>query len=183
MTSSRRRAAAFLFSLILLFSANSLAQDSEKPVKMKDLPAAVQATVKQQSKGATISELSKEAGGGKTFYEVRLKVSGHNKDVIIDPTGAVIMIEEEVTLASLPSAARAEIEKQATKGKIQMVESITENDAIVAYEAHIKIGKKYKEVKVSPDGLLIETGNRVNDEDDAKEGTRSKKAQQKIKEP
>jgi hypothetical protein len=148
-------ATAFLFILCLLFSAGVMAQDSEKPVKMKDLPAAVQATVKQQSEGATILGLSKEIEGGKTFYEVEMKANGHKKDVIIDPTGAIFAIEEEVPLASLPPAVKAEIEKQAGKGKIVLVESITMNDAVTAYEAHVKTGKRYREVKVGPDGQLI----------------------------
>lgn len=150
-----KSAPAFLFSLCLLFSASALAQNSEKPVRMKDLPAAVQATVKQQSKGATIRGLSKEVDAGNIFYEAELKVNGHTKDVLIDPTGAVVEIEEEVQLASLPPAVKAEIEKQAGKDKIVLVESITKNDAITAYEAHIKTGRKYREVKVGPDGQLI----------------------------
>jgi uncharacterized membrane protein YkoI len=150
-----KSATAFLFSLGLLFSANTFAQNSEKSVKMKNLPVAVQKTVQEQSKGATIRGLSKEIDAGKTIYEVELKVNGHNKDLLIDPTGAVVEIEEEVTLASLPPAVKAEIEKQAGSGKIVMVESITKNDAIVAYEAHVKTGKKRSEVKVSPDGQPI----------------------------
>jgi uncharacterized membrane protein YkoI len=148
-------ATAFLFSLGLLFSANTFAQNSEKRVKMKDLPAAVQATVKEQSKGATLRGLAKEVEDGKTFYEAELKVNGHNKDVLMDSTGAVVEIEEAVSLASLPPAVKAEIEKQAGGNKIAGVESITKNGALVAYEAHIKTGKKSREVKVGPDGQLI----------------------------
>jgi hypothetical protein len=150
-----KNATAILFSLSLLFSANTFAQDSEKPVKMKNLPKAVQKTVQEQSQGATIRGLSKEVKGGKSSYEVELKVNGHNKDVLIDSEGAVVEIEEEVALTSLPPAAKAEIEKQAGSGKIGMVESITKNGAIVAYEAHVKTGKKRSEVKVGPDGQLI----------------------------
>jgi hypothetical protein len=150
-----KRRTAFLFILGLLFSTNTLAQNSERPVKMKSLPAAVKKTVLEQSKGATIRGLSKEVEGGKTFYEAELKVNDHSKDVLIDSTGAVVEIEEEVALASLPSPVKAEIEKQAGSGKIVMVESITKNDAIVAYEAHVRTGKKSREVKVGPDGQLI----------------------------
>jgi uncharacterized membrane protein YkoI len=150
---------------------------------MKDLPAAVQATVRQQSKGTTIRGLSKEVEDGKTFYEVELRVSGHKKDVIMDPNGAVIMIEEEVNLVTLPSAARTEIEKQAAKGKIQMVESITENDRIVAYEAHIKMGKRSMEVKVSPDGQLLATESNLDDEDGERVRTVGNKADKKTKKP
>src|SRR5262245_39889783 len=113
MNRSRVRSATLLFSLVFLAGVNSFAQNTETSVKMKDLPPAVQATVRQQSRGARISGLSKEVENGKTLYEAELKVRGHNKDVVIDPTGAVVTVEEEIPLASLPAPAKAEIQKQA----------------------------------------------------------------------
>ena len=122
---------------------------------MKDLPAAVQRTVREQSKGATIRGLSQETEKGKTNYEVELRVNGHNRDVLIDPSGAVVEIEEQVTLASLPPAAKKTIERNAGGGRIGMVESITRGDAVVAYEAHVRKAGKSLEIMVSPDGQLI----------------------------
>lgn len=133
-------------------------QDQEKRVKMKDLPPAVQKTVREQSKGATIRGLAQETEDGKTNYEVELKVNGHNKDVLIDPSGEVVSIEEQVTLASLPAAVRTAIEQNAGTGKIGMIESITEGGAIVAYEAHVRKAGKSMEIKVNPDGQLISKG-------------------------
>lgn len=150
-----RTANALVLSLGLALSANMFAQASEKPVKMKDLPKAVQTTVQEQSKGATVRGLSKETDHGKTYYEVELMVKGHNKDVLMDSTGAVVEIEEEIAIASVPPAVKAEIEKHVGGGKIMMVESVTKNDAVVAYEAHVKTGNKRSEIKVAPDGHLI----------------------------
>ena len=161
-----RIALAFLFALSLLPPPSAFAQDSEKPVKMKDLPEAVQKTVHEQSKGATIRGLTREVEHGKTFYEVELKVDGHNKDVLIDPTGAVVEVEEVVALASLPPAVKAGIEKHAAGGTVVMVESVTRKDAVVAYEAHVKTGAKYSEVKVGPDGQLIATEEDEDDDED-----------------
>ena len=42
---------------------------AEKPLKMKDLPSAVQKAVQAQTKGAELKRLSKEVENGKTFYE------------------------------------------------------------------------------------------------------------------
>jgi uncharacterized membrane protein YkoI len=150
-----RTATALVLSLGLVLSANVIGRASERPVKMKDLPKAVQTTVQEQSKGATVRGLSKETDNGKTYYEVELKVKGHNRDVLIDPTGAVVEIEEEVSIASIPPAVKAQMEKQAGRGKIVTVESVTKNDAVVAYEAHVKTGNKRSEIKVAPDGQLI----------------------------
>jgi hypothetical protein len=146
---------ATIFCVGLLCLVHISAQADEKPAKMKNLPKAVQQTVEEQSKGATILGLSKETEGGKTYYEVELKVNGHHKDVLIDSTGAVVESEEEVALDSLSPAVKTGIEKQVGKGKIVMVESITRNGSVVAYEAHIKTRWKTKEIKVSTDGELI----------------------------
>lgn len=154
MLTARAIGAASLFAGLFILTPFMVSAD-EKPVRMKDLPKAVQQTVEEQSKGATIKGLSKETEDGQTFYEVELAINGHHKDVLIDPTGAVVEIEEEVGFDSLPPAAKVGIEKQAGKGKIIMIESINKNGSIVAYEAHIKTGRKSKEVKVSPDGALI----------------------------
>jgi uncharacterized membrane protein YkoI len=130
----------------------ALAQETERPARMKDLPQAVQATVREQSRGATVRGISIETENGQTFYEASLKVKGRVRDVLIDAGGNVVEIEEQVTLASLPPAARAEIVKQAGKGRILTVESITKNNAIIAYEAHVKTAGKNSEIKVDPDG-------------------------------
>ncbi len=135
-----------------------LAQDQEKSVKMKDLPPAVQKTVREQSKGAVIRGLAQETENGETNYEVELQINGHNKDVLIDSNGVVVEIEEQVTLASLPPAVKTTIVQRAGTGKIGMIESITKGSVVVAYEAHIRKGGKSMEIKVGPDGQLIPKG-------------------------
>ena len=120
---------ALLFCLGLAISANGYAQNSEKPVKMKDLPEAVRKTVQEQSNGATLRGLAKEVEDGKTFYEAELKVNGHNKDMLIDPSGTVVEIEEQVAMSALPAEVKATILKNAGKGKITAVESITKNSS------------------------------------------------------
>ena len=102
---------ATAISLSLLLVGSVLAQDSERRVKMKDLPQAVQQTVREQSRGATIKGFSKEIEHGQTFYEVEMKVNGHGEDILIDPNGAVVEIEEEVALASLAPDVRVTIEQ------------------------------------------------------------------------
>jgi hypothetical protein len=127
---------------------------SETRVKLKDLPVPVQKTVQEQSKGATLRGLSKEVEHGKTFYEAELKVNGHNRDVLIGADGAVVEIEEEVPLASLPAPVNSALKKAAGEGKILSVESITEGGAVTAYEARIQHAGKTSEVKVDPDGKI-----------------------------
>jgi len=174
----KNNAAAFLFSVSSVFSATAFAQNSEKAVKMKDLPEAVRKTVQDQSKGATLRGLAKEIEDGKTFYEAELSINGHTKDVLIDPSGAIVEIEEQVALTAVPSEVKATIMKNAGKGKITVVESITKNSVLEAYEAHVTKAGKMSEIKVAADGKLISSENEKGDKDEEREG---KKAPKKTK--
>ena len=142
----------FIVSLTISLAAFA---DGEKKMQVKNLPPAVQATVKEQSKGAIIRGLAKEKEKGKTVYELELKVDGHNKDMMIDESGKIISVEEQVELNTLPTAIQTTIIKQAGKGKIVTIESLTESGTLIGYEAVIKTGGKSREVKVSPEGKLM----------------------------
>ncbi len=138
-------------ALTIVFT-NAFAAD--KPVKLKDLPPAVQRTVQELSKGATVRGLSTEVEHGRTTYEVEMTVNGHGKDVSMDASGKVIEVEEEVELESIPAAAKAAIEKAAAGGKIAKVEKVTGGRRI-AYEAALREDGKRSEVMVSADGRLL----------------------------
>ena len=138
--------------VLTMVFANAFA--AGKPVKMKDLPPAVQRTVQEQSKGATLRGLSTEVEHGKTIYEVEMTVNGRGKDVSMDASGTVIEVEEEVALGSIPAAARTAIEKAAAGGKIAKVEKVTRGKEI-AYEAALRKYGKRSEVRVSADGSML----------------------------
>lgn len=138
---------------VSIYVATAFAQEpKERKAQLKDLPAAVQTTAREQSKGATVLGYSEEVENGQTLYEVSLRVKGHSKDVTMDANGNVVEVEEQVTLSSLPGPAKAEILKQAGRGKITLVESITKNDTLIGYEAHVKTAGKFLEIKVDPQG-------------------------------
>src|SRR3974377_2097748 len=141
-------------SLVMGIAGAIGALSSQKKFKMTDLPSAVQQTVKEQTKGATLVGLNKEIEGGKTTYEAETKVNGRARDVKIDESGAVVAIEEEVALDSIPAAAKAAIEKQAAGGKIRKVESVTKGNT-VTYEAAVTINGKKSEIAVAADGSPV----------------------------
>jgi hypothetical protein len=146
----------FLSFIVCLLSLEAaLAQERGQQVKMAELPAAVQKTVREQSQGAKIEELSKVVEKGKTIYTVEMIVNGRTKEVLLDPDGKVIALEEQIALEALPPVVKAGIEQQAGNGKIVKAESITKGDAIVGYEAHIKRDGKLTEIRVGPDGKSI----------------------------
>jgi uncharacterized membrane protein YkoI len=132
------------------------AQGQEKKIKRSDLPPAVEKTVAAQSAGATIKGFSEEREKGQTFYEAEMTVNGHAKDILIDAKGAVVEVEEQVTLDSLSAEVKAGLLAKAGKGKITAVEGIKKHDKLVAYEARVDTGGKKSEVQVGPDGKPLD---------------------------
>lgn len=139
-------------SVVLIATSMAMA---DTPVKMADLPPAVQKTVKEQMAGATLRGLSKETEHGKTTYEAELTVNGKSKDITLDSDGKIVEVEEQVALDSIPAAAKTAIESSAGKsGKVLKVEAVSEHDKLVAYEAVVQKtpnGKK-SEVRVDANG-------------------------------
>jgi uncharacterized membrane protein YkoI len=131
------------------------ASAAERAIQRKDLPAAVQNTVRQEEgKGATIKAISAEKQRGRTVYEVETTVSGRTRDLIIDRAGAIVEIEEEVSMDAVPAAARAALE---ASGKVIKVETLKKGAAATAviYEAQIEKNGKKSEVAVDPSGKRV----------------------------
>ena len=150
------RKAGMLLVAGLLVGGAAAAQEHEKKIKRSELPAAVEKTVVAQSAGATIKGFNEEKENGQTFYEAEMTVSGHSKDVLIDATGAIVEIEEEVAFDGLADAVKAGLQAKAGQGKIHKVETITKKGKLVAYEAKVVTDGKKSEVQVGPDGKALD---------------------------
>lgn len=76
MNACRGHIAAALFFVACMLSARmTLAQETERPARMKDLPQPVQATVREQSRGAVVA------------YEAHVKTAGKISEIKVDPDG------------------------------------------------------------------------------------------------
>ena len=138
---------------VVVFVAS--ADEGETRTSFQSLPPAVQQAAKEQSKGAKVRGYSKESEGGKTYYEVELSQAGKTKDVLLDSSGKVVEVEQQVSLASLPPAVKDGLQKQAAKGKILKVEQVSKGDAI-SYEALVSSGHKQREISVDGNGNATE---------------------------
>lgn len=89
---------------------------------------------------------------GKTTYEIETRVNGKGRDIVIDKSGALLEVEEEVDLVAIPAAAQDALRKRAAGGTIKKVETLTQGSK-VSYEAAImtKAGKRI-EAGVNADG-------------------------------
>jgi len=151
MTSKLKFALAVIACLISLSITNA----QERKITREQLPPAVEKTVARESEGATIRGFSKEVEHGQTFYEASLSFGGHNKDILIDKNGNVVEVEEQVALDSLPSTVQDALKTGAGTGTISVIESLTRNGKLVAYEAQVKHGQKRSEIQVGPNGEKI----------------------------
>jgi hypothetical protein len=113
-------------------------------LKLTDLPAAVQKTVNETLKGGQIKSIGREKEDGVTQYEVETMLNGKHRDFNVDAKGKLLVVEEEIDLASVPAAAKTAIEKKVAGGKLGMVESVNKGDGVTLYEAAYtsKAGKK-----------------------------------------
>jgi hypothetical protein len=127
------------------------AHAGELKVQRSDLPLAVERTVAAQHADAERG-FSKEMKNGQDLYEAELTVKGRRRDLLIDATGKIIEIEEEVSLAGLPAAVQLALKTLARDGRIVNVESITKQDQVVGYEAVVERKGKRTEVLVGPNG-------------------------------
>jgi uncharacterized membrane protein YkoI len=143
-----KRFASYGFAAILL--AGSAIAASK--LKVEDLPAAVQKTIKEQTQNAKLVGLSKEKEDGKTVYELETMVNDKSRDLMIDSAGTILTVEDEVALDSIPAAAKNAIQEKVAGGKITKVETLTKGSE-VSYEAAYtsKSGKK-AEYGVNADG-------------------------------
>jgi uncharacterized membrane protein YkoI len=134
-----------------LLAASAALLASEVRVQMKDLPAPVQRTVKEQIRSAKLRGLTKEVENGRTYYEAETIANGKTRDVLIDAGGNVVEVEEEIALSEVPEQARAGLEKLARGSKIVRVEAATRGSAL-SYEAVVQKNGKKREIAVNLDG-------------------------------
>lgn len=142
----------------LLIASPSLATTAKAPPKLTldSLPEAVQKTVKAETEGAVIHNISHEKGeDGKWVYEIETKVKNLGHDFIVGEDGTLLISERQVTLESLPAAVRTTLTKAAGKQPIRIIESVTKAGKLEYYEAQVGSAKAPKEIKVSPEGALV----------------------------
>ncbi len=131
------------------------AASAEHRVKRSNLPLPVQNAIARESAGGTVRAVSAETKNGEVYYEAELNLGGRSKDILFDRSGAIVQVEEEITLESLPDTARLKLIAEAGHGKIVRVESIIQAGRLFAYEAQIRTGAKKTEIQVSPEGQLL----------------------------
>lgn len=136
------RALTIIGAMAALFLTNVLAA---KKLTLADLPPAVQKTVQAELQGGEIKSIGKETEHGVAQYEVETMVNGKHRDINVDTKGALLVVEEETTIDSIPAAAKAAILKKVAYGKLGMVELFKKGGETMYEAAYTaKNGRKHE---------------------------------------
>ncbi|HEY4050820.1 MAG TPA: hypothetical protein VGM27_28470 [Acidobacteriaceae bacterium] len=143
----------------LLITGSASAQGNK--VYRTELPPAVERTLQSVSQGAAVKHLSQEDQDGQIYYKAEMRVDGHSKDVLINTTGDIERVGEQIAFDRLPADMKAKLKAKAKfLGRIAKVEAITRKDQLVVYEARTEkpipvpggVFMKRSKVQIDPDG-------------------------------
>jgi hypothetical protein len=147
---SHTRTATLLATLIA--ATAHVAALAETHVPCNTLPAAVLHQAKIEAGDATIRGCVKDKENGKLTYEVETLKDGKSRDILLDDSGSVLELEQQVETGSLPPAVSDAIAKAANGGKVGKVESVTRGGVIASYETTITTKGRRREIAFSPQG-------------------------------
>jgi DNA-binding beta-propeller fold protein YncE len=117
------------------------------------LPPAILAAFQQAYPNATIKAAAKETENGKTVWEVESIDNNLSRDLIYNPDGTVVEIEEEVPAVSLPAVVTAAVTAKHPKATITKAEKTTAGQK-VWYELALK-GAAVKTIELTPEGTPV----------------------------
>ena len=161
-----------VLTLLACLTLGLTARAQEEKIALDKLPPRVLAAVKEKFKDAELISASKEVEGGKTLYEVQLKLKGQAMDVTATEDGTIIEVEKEITARDLPKAVTEALEAKYPKATYRKVEEISKEGKTL-YEVLLDTAdRKSWEVVLDPAGKIIETEDKTGkkDEDEDKKG-------------
>jgi uncharacterized cupredoxin-like copper-binding protein len=174
------RIVSIMLACALMLASSAAAQASQKTaskpaqaVKADDaaakLPAAVLAAFRQSYPKAVIKNASKEVENGKTTWEVESVDGSLARDLVYNPDGTVVDIEEAVAIETLPAAVTAAVKAQYPKASITKAEKLFRADKWT-YELTLK-GAAKPSIELTPEGKVVPAAKTP----EAKEANETKK--------
>jgi hypothetical protein len=132
------------------------------------LPAPILAAFKRSYPNATIKNAAKETEDGKTVWEVESLDNNLARDLVYNPDGTVVEVEEEVAVAAVPPVVADAVKSKYPKATVTKAEKKTAGK-VVTYEFALK-GAKDASIELTPDGKIVPAKKEKDekDEDDEK---------------
>jgi hypothetical protein len=129
------------------------ASAQEQIVKCEDLPDAVRGAFQSVYPKATIRECAKEVEAGKTAYEIS-SVDETRRDMLFYEDGSVIVVEEAIAIAALPTPVQQVVSEALADHEIKLVEKLM-RDNTVSYEIQSKHAGVPLEIVFDPNGKVL----------------------------
>lgn len=126
------RLATLVFTLVLTAAARPAdAQDSLA------LPAVVLTAFRQAYPNARILHATRERHDGKIVYEVESLDGSLRRDLLYDPEGRAVEIEELIPVDSLPEAVRKAVARDLPTARVAGAERIMRGETVL-YEVQVR---------------------------------------------
>jgi hypothetical protein len=138
------------------------------------LPAPILTAFRTSYPNATLKNAAKETEDGKTVWEVESIDNGLTRDLIYNPDGTVVEIEEETAIGNVPAAVTDAIKVKYPKATITKAEKMTVGQTI-NYELTLK-GAAVASIELTPDGKVVPVKKEGKEEDEATEAKKAKTA-------
>jgi hypothetical protein len=146
--------------LAVLIAVLSIEAGEEK-VPLDKVPKPVMDALLSKFPKAKIDKCTKEKEGNDIVYDIEFKQEGRKCEADIKENGTFINYELEIPAKDLPKPVTDAIEKRYPKSTLkeimQEMEVVEKKEKLAAYEVVLETAdKKAVEIKVSPDGKILE---------------------------
>ena len=108
-------------ALVAGLAINASAEEKEKAEKslaLADVPAAVQAAIKQFAGTNPILKIKKESEDGKDFFAAKATINGVKQEIEVAPDGNRAGDVKEISLDSAPAVVQTAIKQLAGSGSV-----------------------------------------------------------------
>jgi len=140
--------------VVSVLGLSTMAQEKEKKITAKEVPAVVIENFKRAYPKAIIRGYASEMENGKQYYEIESQERTTRRDVLYNPDGTVAEIEESIDPTRLPPAALQAIKQKYPRAVITLAEKTTAGDK-VTYEVSAREGRKRFTMEFDSDGKVL----------------------------
>ncbi len=117
------------------------------------LPAPILAAFQKSYPNAVIKTASSEKDKGKVVWEVESTENGLGRDLVYEPDGRVVEMEEQIAVGDLPAPVTEAVKASYPKAVITKAERLTRG-ATLHYELQLK-GAVVKAIELTPEGKKV----------------------------
>jgi hypothetical protein len=142
-----RRVLSWILGAVALPGTSLAGQDS--------LPSAVASAFHQAYPAARVLHVSKERRDGNVAYEIESRDGDTRRDLIYSPAGAVLEIEEQIPVDSVPAVVRAAAERRVAGGTLVGAERVTRG-TVILFEVQLRLNGRSRFLTYDPEGRPVD---------------------------